>query len=60
MLEYDLNGYLKPYQPIPLSINLFEEEFVRNFVTSTTRQRLFNAYQAYNARLIELLPEGFT
>ena len=60
MLEYDVNGYLKPYAPIPLSINLFEEEFVYNFSTSTTRRRLFNAYQVYNTLLNELLPKGFT
>ncbi|GAB2599306.1 DUF6932 family protein [Spirosoma areae] len=59
MLEYDLNGYLKPYDPIPLSINLFEEEFVQNFSPSTTRRRLFDTYLAYNARLTELLPAGF-
>lgn len=58
-MEFDENGYLKPYGPISADLATLEDVFVRAFPNSTTRQPIFEQYQEYIQRLRELAPDGF-
>jgi hypothetical protein len=60
MIEFDENGFLKPYGPISADLDTVERIFVEEFITSTTRRNLFGQYREYNARLLVLLTSGFT
>ena len=58
-MEFDANGYLKPYGPIPADLTILEEVFVKAFPQSAARQPIFEQYQKYNQQLRELAPDGF-
>ncbi|GAB2562400.1 DUF6932 family protein [Spirosoma areae] len=58
-LEFDANGFLIPYVPVTSDFDTVRRVFVEEFPTSTTRQPIFERYQECNARLRQLLPDGF-
>lgn len=60
MIEFDENGFVKPYRPVLTDLTTLEEVFVLEFPTSTTRRGHFEQYREYNSRLLELLLGGFT
>ncbi|AQG78620.1 DUF6932 family protein [Spirosoma montaniterrae] len=60
MLIFDEYGFLKPYEPIKIDLDMLEHVFVREFANSITRQTIFEQYRAYTDRLLTLLPGGFT
>lgn len=58
-MEFDTNGYLKPYGLNKADYMILEEVFVNSFPESSTRKRIFEEYQQYNYQLHQLLPNGF-
>ncbi len=46
-VEFDEYGYLKPYEPIALDLETFQEVFVANFPNSKTRVELSDNYIAF-------------
>lgn len=59
MLDFDQNGFLKPYGPIPADLDQLELVFVEEFTTSTTRRGHFERFREYNTRLRAYLPDEF-
>lgn len=59
-LQFDTNGFLTPYGPVSSTLETVQRVFVEGFATSTTRSQHFERYQACNARLLAILPNGFT
>ena len=55
MLQFDKQGYLKPYQPIETDLVTFERIFANNKV----RQLLFKEYLTYLDDLNKIIPNGF-
>lgn len=43
-LEFDKNGYLKPYQPIEVTLEILQYNFVEVFPNSSPRIELYNNY----------------
>lgn len=60
VLQFDTFGYLTPDDAIETDLQTLERVFVEEFPTSTTRRGHFERFSAYNARLREILPAGFT
>ena len=58
-LQFDANGFLIPYGPVSSNLETIERVFVEEFPTSTTRRPNFDRYRECNARLLELMPDGF-
>lgn len=46
-LNFDENGFLKPHQLLEVTIDTFEDYFVKKFPTSKTRHELFDNYKRY-------------
>lgn len=59
-LKFDQKGFLYPHQKINLTLDAFEEMFVKGFPQSVTRQRLFENYQTYVRDFREMLTPVFT
>ncbi|TAK45456.1 MAG: hypothetical protein EPO28_03700 [Saprospiraceae bacterium] len=59
-LKFDPRGFLYPHQKINLTLNAFEDMFVKGFPQSVTRQRLFENYQIYVRDFRQLLTPVFS
>ena len=59
-LQFDENGFLTPYNPVSSDLNTVKRVLVDTFPTSTTRRPIFERYLTLNARLLTLMPDGFT
>ena len=46
-LLFDKKGYLQPYEPIQVDVEILETYFVTAFPNSTTRRQLFDNYLRY-------------
>lgn len=55
MIEFDENGFLKPYGPSRTDLDTLEQVFVNEFTTSTTRREHFERFREYNERLRVLM-----
>lgn len=47
ILEFDTQGYLKPYEAVACDLDSVERIFVDSFPNSNTRRKLFNHYLRY-------------
>ena len=59
-LKFDDNGFLTPYGPILANFATVKRVFVDEFTNSTNRHSIFKRYEELNARLLQLMPGGFT
>lgn len=46
-LNFDVRGYLKPYDIVELTLADFEEGFVKSFSPDSSRHQLFDQYKLY-------------
>ena len=59
-LQFDDNGFLIPYSPVPTNLDTMRRVFVDEFPNSVSRRPIFERYEELNARLMQLIPGGFT
>ena len=59
VIEFDVHGHLKPYTIIPLTIDDFEEGFVRSFPDSERRNLAFNAFLTHLNNFRMIVDEAF-
>jgi hypothetical protein len=59
MIEFDENGFIKPYEVIETDLATIEKIFVEEMPFSSTRKMIFDNYLAYNAELKQIIPTGF-
>lgn len=60
MIEFDENGFLKPYDIIETDLATIEKIFVEGVPLSSTRKAIFESYLSYNEELRKIIPTGFT
>jgi hypothetical protein len=59
MIEFDENGFLKPYDIIETDLATIEKIFVEDVPLSSTRKAIFEGYLSYNEELRKIIPAGF-
>lgn len=59
MIEFDENGFLKPYDIIETDLATIEKTFVEAMPLSSTRKAIFESYLSYNEELRKIIPTGF-
>lgn len=59
MIEFDENGFLKPYDIIETDLATIEKIFVEDVPLSSTRKAIFESYLSYNEELRKIIPAGF-
>lgn len=59
MIEFDENGFLKPYDLIETDLATIEKIFVDSVPLSSTRKAIFESYLSYNEELRKIIPTGF-
>ena len=55
MLQFDNNGYLKPYDLIDLNVHSFKQ----SFAVSSVRKVIFDEYHQHLTKIKEVCPSGF-
>jgi hypothetical protein len=59
MIEFDENGFLKPYSLIETDLATIEKLFVEGMPLSSTRKAIFESYLSYIKELRMIIPTGF-
>jgi len=58
MIEFDENGFLKPYDLIETNLEIIKEIFVEGMPLSSTRKAIFESYLSYNEELRNIYQRG--
>jgi len=58
--NFDIRGYLKPYEKIETSYKEFRDNFVLPFDQNSTRHQLFNHYEKYTQDFSERVTSNFS
>ncbi len=59
-VQFDERGYLTPYDKVEMSIDNFENNFVHNFASSSTRTAILHSYREYLFDFQRLITPDFT
>lgn len=59
-LSFDIRGNLKPYRKISITLDKFEEIFVKSFDEDSTRREVFTQYQSYLEYFQQSITTDFT
>lgn len=59
-LKFDENGFLFPYQPIEVNLDMIRENFVEAFKTSSTRKKIFTNFESFLIEFKTEVTENFS
>jgi len=59
-LSFDIRGNLKPYRKISITLDEFEEIFVKSFDEDSIRHEIFSQYQSYLSDFQQSITKDFT
>lgn len=58
--SFDINGNIVPYELHPISIIELEEQFVKAFANSSTRENIIEGHNNYVIELFQILEHNFS